>query len=86
MEAYPFWKGMREDGQTPKDVISYDGINTLYFEHRQKINMRKTQPRPETDKVSEVIAVISEEATLSASRCFFIAERGIIVIIVISLS
>ena len=70
MEAY--LSGRNEERWTdPKNVISYDGINTLYFEHRQKINMRKLSLAQRRARFSEVNrGLSSEEATLSASRCF----------------
>jgi len=70
MEAY---LSGRNEGRWPdfKGVISYDGINTLYFEHRQKINMRKLSLAQRRKSFSEVNrGLSSEEAGLSASRCF----------------
>jgi NADPH-dependent glutamate synthase beta subunit-like oxidoreductase len=70
MEAY---LSGRDEGKwpEPKDVISYDRINTLYFEHSQKINMRKLSLVQRRRGFSEVNrGLSSEEATLSASRCF----------------
>jgi NADPH-dependent glutamate synthase beta subunit-like oxidoreductase len=70
MEAY---LSGREKGKWPgpKDVISYDKINTLYFEHSEKINMRKLSLDQRRRGFSEVNrGLSSEEANLSASRCF----------------
>jgi NADPH-dependent glutamate synthase beta subunit-like oxidoreductase len=70
MEAY---LSGRNEGRWPdfKDVISYDGINTLYFERRQKINIRKLSLGQRRTRFSEVNrGLSSEEAGLSASRCF----------------
>jgi NADPH-dependent glutamate synthase beta subunit-like oxidoreductase/Pyruvate/2-oxoacid:ferredoxin oxidoreductase delta subunit len=70
MEAY---LSGRNEGRwpDPKDVISYDRINTLYFEHRQKINMRKLSLVQRRRGFSEVNrGLSSEEASLSVSRCF----------------
>ncbi len=70
MEAYlSGW----EEGRWPesKDVIPYDGINTLYFEHSQKINMRKLALARRSRGFSEVNrGLSSKESDLSASRCF----------------
>jgi len=70
MEAYLSGK---EEGRWPesKEVISYDGINTLYFEHSQKINMRKLGLAQRQRGFSEVNrGLSSKESDLSASRCF----------------
>ncbi len=70
MEAY---LSGREEGRWPesKDVISYDGINTLYFEHSQKINTRKLGLAQRQRGFSEVNrGLSSKESELSASRCF----------------
>jgi len=70
MEAY---LSGRDEGKwpSPKDVISYDRINTLYFEHSKKINMRKINLDQRRRGFSEVNRGLSpEKASLSASRCF----------------
>jgi NADPH-dependent glutamate synthase beta subunit-like oxidoreductase len=70
MEAY---LSGREEGiwPEPKNIISYDKINTLYFEHSKKINMRKLRLNQRQRRFSEVNRGLSvEEANLSASRCF----------------
>jgi len=70
MEAY---LSGRDEGRWPesKDVISYDGINTLYFEHSQRTTMRKLGLNQRQRRFSEVNrGLSSKEASLSASRCF----------------
>jgi NADPH-dependent glutamate synthase beta subunit-like oxidoreductase len=55
----------------PQGVILYDRINTLYFEPSKKINMRKIGFNQRLRGFSEVnCGLFSEEASLSASRCF----------------
>lgn len=70
MEAY--LSGRHEEKwPDPKNIISYDRINTLYFEHSKKINMRKLGLDQRRRGFSEVNRGLSpEEASLSASRCF----------------
>ena len=63
----------RDEGKwpEPKGVILYDRINTLYFEPSKKINMRKLGFDQRLRGFSEVsCGLSSEEASLSASRCF----------------
>jgi NADPH-dependent glutamate synthase beta subunit-like oxidoreductase len=70
MEAY---LSGRDEGKwpEPKGVILYDRINTLYFEPSKKINMRKLGFDQRLRGFSEVnCGLSSEEASLSASRCF----------------
>lgn len=70
MEAY---LSGRDEGRWPesKEVISYDGINTLYFEHSQRTAMRKLGLSQRQRGFSEVNrGLSSEEAGLSTSRCF----------------
>jgi NADPH-dependent glutamate synthase beta subunit-like oxidoreductase len=55
----------------PKDVIPYEKMNTLYFEHSKKIEMRKLDRNKALRSFSEVNKGFSpDEARLSASRCF----------------
>jgi len=55
----------------PKDMIPYPQINTLYFEHSKRIEMRKLDRNKALKGFSEVnLGFSSEEAHLSASRCF----------------
>ena len=70
MEGY--LSGMREGKwPEPKDVISYDKMNTLYFEHNQRVTSRKLNRDDALTGFSEVNSGLSpEEARLSASRCF----------------
>jgi NADPH-dependent glutamate synthase beta subunit-like oxidoreductase len=70
MESY---LSRRDEGKwpEPKGVILYDRINTLYFEPSKKINMRKLGFDQRLRGFSEVsCGLSSEEASLSASRCF----------------
>jgi len=70
MEAY---LSGRDEGNwpVPKNTISYDRINTLFFEHSKKTNMRKLRLDQRQRGFSEVNrGLSSEEASLSASRCF----------------
>jgi NADPH-dependent glutamate synthase beta subunit-like oxidoreductase len=70
MEAY---LSGRNGGKWPDplNIISYDRMNTLYFEHSKKINMRKLGLDQRRRRFSEVNRGLSaEEAGLSASRCF----------------
>ncbi len=70
MEAY---LAGRNEGRwpDPKAVISYDRINTLYFEHSQRTTMRKLGLSQRQRGFSEVNrGLSSKEAGLSASRCF----------------
>jgi NADPH-dependent glutamate synthase beta subunit-like oxidoreductase len=70
MEAYLSGRD-EEKWSDPKNIISYDRINTLYFEHSKKINMRKLGLDQRRRRFSEVNRGLSpEEASLSASRCF----------------
>ena len=70
MEAYLSGRD-EEKWPDPKNIISYDRINTLYFEHSKKINMRKLGLDQRRRGFSEVNRGLSpEEAGLSASRCF----------------
>ncbi|MFH1349748.1 MAG: 4Fe-4S dicluster domain-containing protein, partial [Pseudomonadota bacterium] len=57
--------------QEVKGVIPYDQINTLYFEPRRRINMQRLNPHQALKGFSEVhLGFSSEEAGISASRCF----------------
>jgi NADPH-dependent glutamate synthase beta subunit-like oxidoreductase len=64
----------RESGRWSevKEVVSYQQINTLYFEPSRRIRLRKRHPQKVLKDFSEVnLGYNSEEAMLSASRCFF---------------
>ncbi|MCJ7784943.1 MAG: NAD(P)-binding protein, partial [Desulfobacterales bacterium] len=70
MEAYlSIRKG--GNGSEPKEVISYPQLNTLYFEHSQRVEMSKLGGRKALKDFSEVnLGFTSDEARISASRCF----------------
>jgi NADPH-dependent glutamate synthase beta subunit-like oxidoreductase len=62
----------RDEGNwpEPQNVISYDRINILFFEHSKKTNMRKLRLDQRQRGFLEVNrGLSSEEASLSASRC-----------------
>ena len=64
----------RDSGRWPevKEVVSYQQINTLYFEPSRRVRLRKRHPQKVLKDFSEVnLGYNSEEAMLSASRCFF---------------
>ena len=70
MEAY---LSGRDGGNwsEPKDIISYPQLNTFFFEHSKRIEMRKLDRNKALKGFSEVNSgFTSEEANLSASRCF----------------
>jgi NADPH-dependent glutamate synthase beta subunit-like oxidoreductase len=71
MEAY---LSGRSDGKwsEPKGIISYQQINTLYFEHSKRIKMHKLDCHKALRSFSEVNRRFTpDDARLSASRCFF---------------
>jgi NADPH-dependent glutamate synthase beta subunit-like oxidoreductase len=70
MEAY---LSGRNEGKwsEPKSIISYQQINTLYFEPSKRIEMRKLDHDKALRSFSEVNkGFASDEASISASRCF----------------
>jgi NADPH-dependent glutamate synthase beta subunit-like oxidoreductase len=70
MEAY--LQG-RDSGEWPekKEVVSYQQINTLYFEPSQRARMRKRQRNKILKGFPEVnLGYNAKEANFSASRCF----------------
>jgi NADPH-dependent glutamate synthase beta subunit-like oxidoreductase len=70
MEAY---LSGRNDGNwsDSKEVISYPQLNTLYFEHSQRVEMRKSDKNKALKDFSEVnLGYTSDEARISALRCF----------------
>ena len=70
MEAY---LSGRNNGRWPevKNVVSYDKINTLYFESNQKIKPHRLNREGALKDFSEVHSGLSsDEAHFSASRCF----------------
>ena len=70
MEAY--LRGRNEgDWSEPQDIISYQQLNPLYFEHSRRIEMRKRDHKQTLRSFSEVHRGFApDEAGLSASRCF----------------
>ena len=70
MEAYLMGRN-KGNWSEPKDVVSYPQLNTLYFEHNKKITMGKLDHHKALKDFSEVnLGFTSDEAQLSASRCF----------------
>jgi NADPH-dependent glutamate synthase beta subunit-like oxidoreductase len=70
MEAY--LQG-RDNGRWPekKEVVSYQQINTLYFEPSRRVRMRKRHRNKILKGFSEVnLGYNTKEAIFSASRCF----------------
>ena len=70
MEAY---LSGRDEGKWPEvqEVVSYQQINTLYFESNKRVRMRKLNLDKRLKDFSEVnLGFTSEEAKFSASRCF----------------
>jgi NADPH-dependent glutamate synthase beta subunit-like oxidoreductase len=71
MEAYLHF---RETGKWPevKEVVSYQQINTLYFEPSKSVKVRKRNQQRTLKGFSEVnMGYSSREAKFSASRCFY---------------
>ena len=70
MEAYLSGKN-KENWSEPKDTISYPQLNTLYFQHSKRIEMRKLDRSKALKSFSEVnVGFTSDEARSSSSRCF----------------
>lgn len=70
MEAYLSGKGGRKWTE-PLEVVSYEKLNTLFFEPKNRVRMRQLSLGRRLKDFSEVNAGFSsEEALLSASRCF----------------
>ncbi len=70
MEAYLTG---RNEGKWPdvQEVISYQQINTLYFESNRRVRMRKLNRDKRLKDFPEVnLGFTSEEPSFSASRCF----------------
>jgi NADPH-dependent glutamate synthase beta subunit-like oxidoreductase len=70
MEAY---LSGRNEGRWPeaKNTIPYSQINTLYFEHRKRIEMRKLDRNKALKSFSEInLGLTSDQARSSSSRCF----------------
>jgi len=70
MEAY--LSGLGEGiWPEPKDVISYEKMNTLFFEHSPRVTGRKLNREDALKGFAETVSGLSREETgLSASRCF----------------
>jgi len=70
MEAY--LQGQDSGGwPEKKEVVSYQQINTLYFEPSQRVRMRKRHRNKVLKGFSEVnLGYNAKEANFSASRCF----------------
>jgi Pyruvate/2-oxoacid:ferredoxin oxidoreductase delta subunit len=63
----------RDNGKWPekKEVVSYQQINTLYFEPSRRVRMRRRHRDKVLKGFSEVhLGYNTKEANLSASRCF----------------
>ena len=70
MEAYLLGRN-EGNWSEPKEVISYPQLHTLYFEHSQRVEMGKLGKNKSLKDFSEVnLGFTSEEAGISASRCF----------------
>jgi NADPH-dependent glutamate synthase beta subunit-like oxidoreductase len=68
-----YWSGQykRRDPFSTNAVVSFDMLNTLYFEHSQRIAMRKLDREAALESFQEVnLGFTKDEATASASRCF----------------
>ncbi len=63
--------GRFEPFRAPREVVSYDKLNTLYFEHSERISRKKVKREDALKDFREVSLGLSEyEADISASRCF----------------
>jgi NADPH-dependent glutamate synthase beta subunit-like oxidoreductase len=70
MEAYLSGRNER-NWSDPPQVISYAQLNTLYFEHSPRVEMRKLDKKRALKDFSEVnLGFTSDEARVSAKRCF----------------
>ena len=70
MEAYLSGKGEGKWTE-PSEVVSYEKLNTLFFEPKNKVRMRQLSLGRRLKNFSEVnVGFSSKEAALSASRCF----------------
>jgi NADPH-dependent glutamate synthase beta subunit-like oxidoreductase len=70
MEAYLLGRNGK-NWYEPKEVISYPQLNTLYFEHRKRVEMSKLARKKALKGFSEVnLGFTSDEARISALRCF----------------
>jgi NADPH-dependent glutamate synthase beta subunit-like oxidoreductase len=63
--------GRFEMFRAPRKVVTYDKLNTLYFEHSERVNRKKVSREDALKDFREVNRGLSEnEAEMSASRCF----------------
>jgi NADPH-dependent glutamate synthase beta subunit-like oxidoreductase len=70
MEAYLLGRN-GGNWSEPREVISYPKLNTLYFEHSQRVEMSKLGKNKALKDFSEVnLGFTSDEARISALRCF----------------
>lgn len=54
-----------------EQVVTYEKLNTLYFEHSERLKRQKLSPKDVLKGFREVNLGLSEEETrMSASRCF----------------
>ena len=70
MQAYLFGRDRREWTE-PLGVVSYERLNTLFFEPKKSVKASQLSLDRRGKDFSEVnVGFSSEEAVLSASRCF----------------
>jgi NADPH-dependent glutamate synthase beta subunit-like oxidoreductase len=63
--------GRFEMFRVPQKVVTYDKLNTLYFEHSERVGRKKVSREDALKDFCEVNCGLSEnEAEMSASRCF----------------
>lgn len=63
--------GRFEMSRAPQKVVTFDKLNTLYFEHSERVNRKKVSREDALKDFREVDPGLSEnEAEMSASRCF----------------
>ena len=57
--------------QRGEQVVTYEKLNTLYFEHSERLKIQKLSPKEVLKGFREVnLGLSEEEAGMSASRCF----------------
>jgi Pyruvate/2-oxoacid:ferredoxin oxidoreductase delta subunit len=63
--------GRFEMNQEPRNVVAFDQLNTLFFEHSNRVGTRTLSPQAALQGFREVnLGFTREEATTSALRCF----------------
>jgi NADPH-dependent glutamate synthase beta subunit-like oxidoreductase len=63
--------GKFEMFRAAQKVVTFDKLNTLYFEHSERVKKRKLNRETALQNFQEVnLGLLAEEATASASRCF----------------